>query len=103
MHYLLTYEKARDHAVRELAWQAAHRDHVFAAVDRGELLLGGPLDDPLDGSQSLLFRADSIEAVKSFASSDPYVVHGIVTRWQVRTWHTVVGKDAAEPLPESHK
>lgn len=98
MHYLLTYEKAADHADREPAWQSAHRDHVFAAVDRGELQLGGPLDDPLDGTQSLLFRADSIDVVKAFAAADPYVRHGIVVHWQVRTWHTVVGNDAAEPL-----
>lgn len=98
MHYLLTYEKAADHAEREPPWQSAHRDHVFAAVDRGELVLGGPLDDPLDGSQALLFLADTVEQVRSFAGNDPYVVHRIVTRWQVRPWHTVVGKDAAEPL-----
>ena len=98
MHYLVTYEKTADHAEREPPWQSAHRTHVFAAVDRGELLLGGPLDGPLDGSQAFLFRADSIEVVKEFAIADPYVVHGIVTRWHVRPWHTVVGRDAAEPL-----
>lgn len=98
MHYLLFYEKAPDHAVREPAHTAAHRAHVFAAVDRGELILGGPLGDPVDGANVLLFQADSPDVVKVFAEADPYVQNGIVTRWRVRKWETVVGKDAAHPL-----
>ena len=45
MHYLLFYEKVSEHAEREPPFQTAHRDHVFAAVARGELVLGGPLRD----------------------------------------------------------
>lgn len=98
MHYLLTYEKAPDHAHREASFQDAHRTHVFAAVKRGELLLGGPLDEPLNGDQALLFQAPSRSIVEAFAKADPYVVNGIVVRWDVRTWHTVVGQGASEPL-----
>lgn len=100
MHYLLFYEKAADYAEREGAVRAAHLAHVRAAVSRGELMLGGPLTDPLDGAQVLLFRADSVAAAESFAAADPYVVHGIVSRWRVRAWQTVVGAGAAVPLPE---
>ncbi len=100
MHYLLFYEKAPDHAERELPLAAAHRAHVFAAVARGELVLGGPLGDPADGSNVLLFRADSPATAEKFAADDPYVVHGVVNRWRVRTWETVVGKDAAHPLAD---
>lgn len=103
MHYLLFYEKAPDHTEREGPWQVAHLTHVFAAVDRGELILGGPLTDPLDGAQALLFRADSAAAVEAFAAADPYVMHGIVTRWRVRPWQTVVGTDAADPLPQPNR
>jgi uncharacterized protein YciI len=100
MHYLLFYEKAPDHAEREGPLQAAHRTHVMAAVARGELLLGGPLADPLDGAQALLFQADSAATAEAFAAADPYVLNGIVTRWRVRPWQTVVGAGAACPLPE---
>ena len=101
MHFLLFYEKVPDHAAREGPLQAAHRAHVFAAVARGELILGGPLTDPLDGAQALLFRADSPATAEAFAAADPYVLHGIVSRWRVRPWQTVVGEGAAVPLPES--
>ncbi len=35
--------------------------------------------------------------------ADPYVLNGLVTRWWVREWTTVVGKDAAHPvaMPEA--
>ncbi len=99
MHYLLFYEKVADYPHREPAFQAAHRDHVMAAVARGDLLLGGPLEDPLDGANVLLFRAESPTLAESFALADPYVKHGVVCRWDVRPWRTVVGKEAACPLP----
>ncbi len=100
MHYLLFYEKAPDYAQREPPLLAAHRAHVFAAVARGDLILGGPLTYPTDGANVLLFRADSAATAEAFAGADPYVQNGIVNRWHVREWQTVVGKDAACPLPE---
>jgi len=99
MHYLLFYEKVPDYSQRELPLQAAHRDHVLAAVAHGDLLLGGPLEDPVDGANVLLFRADSAVTAESFATADPYVVGGVVCRWHVRPWRTVVGREAAVPLP----
>ncbi len=99
MHYLLFYEKAPDHAEREVPLMAGHRDHLKAAIARGELLLGGPLDDPLDGTQLLLFRSETPAAAEAFAKADPYVQHGLVINWRVRRWETVVGREAANPLP----
>jgi len=99
MHYLLFYEKVPDYAEREPPLRAAHRAHLDAAVERDELLLGGILADPIDGTAVVLFRADSPAAVERFATTDPFVVHGVVNRWRVRQWHTVVGKDAASPRP----
>jgi hypothetical protein len=57
------------------------------------------LADPVDGSAVLLFQADSPAPVEACAA-DPFVLHGIVSRWWVREWQTVVGEDAAVPLPD---
>jgi len=91
MHCLLFYEKAPDFAQRQEALQPAHAAHLAAAVGRGELVLGGSLADPVDGSALLVFAGESPAAAEAFAAADPYVVHGIVVRWQVRRWDTVVG------------
>ena len=33
-----------------------------------------------------------------FAAADPYVKNGLVARWEVRRWITVVGPYAAQPV-----
>ena len=65
---------------------------------RGELVLGGALANPVDGAV-LLFRGDSPAAAEAFAAADPYVTNGLVTRWRVREWATVVGDGASVQLP----
>lgn len=96
MHHVLLYEVARDFAARRLQWRAQHLAAAWRAAERGELLLGGAFDDPLHGAM-LVFYGDAGVAER-FAQQDPYVVHGLVSRWHVRRWNTVVGEGAAEPL-----
>ena len=93
MHYLLFYEAGSDYAERRQPYRAAHLQHARAAVARGELVLGGAFANPADGAL-LLFRGDSPAAAEQFATTDPYVVNGIVRRWYVREWTTVVGAEA---------
>lgn len=69
------------------------------AVERGELVLGGALANPVDGAV-LLFRGSSPAVAERFASADPYVKNGLVTRWHVREWTTVVGPEAEVPLTD---
>jgi hypothetical protein len=54
----------------------------------------------MDGAV-LLFRGESPAAAETFAASDPYVTHGLVTQWRVRAWATVVGEEAAVPISAS--
>ena len=61
------------------------------------LVLAGALAEPIDGAV-LLFKGDSPEAAEAFAQTDPYVKHGLIARWRVRPWTTVVGDDAANPI-----
>lgn len=97
MHYLLTYELADDYLERRGAFRQAHLGLAWQAADRGELLLAGALADPAD-SAILLFQGDSPAAAEAFAQADPYVVNGIVKRWQVRAWTTVVGPGCTNPV-----
>ncbi len=99
MHYLLMYDVVPDYAERRLPLRAAHLVHAWAAVDRGELLLGGALAEPIDGAV-LLFDCDSPAPVEAFVAADPYVLNGLVTRWRVRKWTTVVGEGATTPIRE---
>ncbi|MDB5309502.1 MAG: hypothetical protein JWO38_3704 [Gemmataceae bacterium] len=98
MHYLLIYDVVPDYVERRVPLHAEHLALGRAAHARGELVLGGALADPVDGAV-LLFRGDSPAAAEAFAAVDPYVRHGLVTRWRVRAWTTVVGDGAAVPIP----
>ncbi|URW75645.1 YciI-like protein [Sphingomonas donggukensis] len=96
-HWLLTYDLAADYLERRAALRSAHLTLAQAAVDRGELVLGGALADPVDRAV-LLFAGDDAAVAEGFARADPYVTEGLVTAWRVRAWTTVVGRDAATPV-----
>ena len=98
MHYLLLYDVVEEYVGRRQPFRAAHLAYAAPFVERGELLLGGALADPVDGAV-LLFQSDGPGVAHAFAASDPYVLNGVVTRWRVRPWTTVVGALAATPLP----
>ena len=97
MHYLLFYDVAADYLVRRSQYRNRHLELAWEAHARGELQLGGALADPVDGAV-LLFTGESPEVAERFARADPYVTEGLVTRWRVRPWSTVVGAAAAAPL-----
>ena len=94
MHYLLFYEVVDDYVERRAAFRGLHLSHARAAHERGELILGGALANPVDGAV-LLFRGSSPAVAEEFAKADPYVRNGLVTTWRVREWTTVVGDDPA--------
>ncbi len=89
-HFLLFYEVVDDYVTRRLPFRPKHLALAELAADRGELLLGGALADPVDGA-ILLFRGPTREVAESFAIGDPYVQNGLVLKWTVREWTTVAG------------
>jgi uncharacterized protein len=97
MHYLLFYEGVSDYEERRKPFRGDHLRHARAAVERGELVLGGAYANPVDGAL-LLFRSTSPTIVERFAEGDPYVVNGVVKRWSIREWTTVVGEAAEVEL-----
>jgi uncharacterized protein YciI len=97
MHYLLIYDLCDDYLGRRASWRDEHLKLARAAVARGELQLGGALVEPADNA-ILLFEGDSPAAAEAFANADPYVREGLVTRWRVRGWMTVVGEHASNPV-----
>ena len=96
-HWLLVYDLAPEYLDRRPAFRDRHLERAWAAVERGELVLGGALGDPT-GQAMLLFEGNDASAAEAFARADPYVTNGLVTGWRVRPWFTVAGTDAATPV-----
>lgn len=97
MHYLLFYDVSADYLERRAQYRTEHLTLAWQASDRGELVLGGALLDPVDASV-LLFRGDSPEAAERFVKADPYVRNGLVKSWRIRPWSTAVGDKAEVPV-----
>ena len=100
MHYLLFYEVGEDYVARRAEFRNAHLELGWQASERGELVLGGALANPVDGA-ILVFKGDSPEVAENFAKVDPYVTSGLVKRWYVREWTTVAGEECTMPIRPS--
>jgi len=96
-HFLLFYDYVADVLERRPQFRAVHLNHAWAAVERGDIVVAGALADPVDGAV-LMFRGEDASVAEDFARADPYVTGGLVARWHVREWTTVVGALAATPV-----
>jgi len=61
----------------------AHRAWYQEFMARGVLLSLGPFTDR--GGSMAVFTTR--EAAEEFASGDPFVQHGVVSKWSIREWH----------------
>jgi uncharacterized protein len=96
-HFLLFYEAGPEYLERRPQFRAEHLKHAWTAAERGEIVVAGALADPLDGAV-LMFQGEDRSAAELFARTDPYVLNGLVVRWHVREWTTVVGEIAVTPV-----
>lgn len=96
-HYLLFYEVGPDFVARRATYRDLHLQHAWEYSNRGEIILAGALAEPVDQAV-LLFVGDTPAVAENFAQTDPYVVKGLVKKWYVREWATVVGDKAASPV-----
>ena len=96
-HYLLIYDLADDYLARRPDFRGAHLKLAWAAHERGEMVLGGALGEPVDRA-ILMFKGESPKVAEDFAKADPYVVNGLIKSWSVRPWMTVIGGLAANPV-----
>lgn len=95
-HFLLIYDYVPDYMERRVEFRSEHLALAWQAHEQGELVLGGIMAEPIDGAL-LWFQGDSPAIAENFATSDPYVRHGLVSSWRVRPWITAVGKNASNP------
>jgi uncharacterized protein YciI len=83
--FVLIGRDGSDGAARRLVHRDAHLRNLKPLADAGRVVYAGPL---LDASEApcgslVIFDADSLEAARRFAASDPYVVEGIFEHWEV--------------------
>ena len=88
-YYVLIYNVIDDYVSRRVPYREEHLRLAREAQNRGELLLGGALAEPVDKAL-LIFRVNDPAIIEAFVHSDPYVKNGLVTRWEIRPWTVVI-------------
>jgi uncharacterized protein YciI len=89
-YFALMYELVDDYLTRRAAFREQHLKMAHELKARGEIVLAGAFADPPDKAL-LVFRAEDRGVPESFARTDPYVINGLVKRWEVRAWTVVIG------------
>jgi uncharacterized protein YciI len=92
-YFALIYYVVAGFVSRRTAFREEHLRLVGEANRRGELLLAGALGDPADRAL-LVFRAQDRSIAEDFARNDPYVINGLVVRWEVQPWAVVIDDDS---------
>ncbi len=91
-YYALFYEVVDDFVARRAPFRREHLRLAAEARKRGEILLAGALAEPADRAL-IVFHAADKSLAEAFARQDPYVVNGLVKKWEVRPWNVVVGNE----------
>jgi len=92
-YFVLIYYVVDGFVSRRTQFREEHLRLVGEANRRSELLLAGALGDPADRAL-LVFRAQDRSIAEDFARNDPYVINGLVIRWEVQPWAVVIGNDS---------
>lgn len=90
MYFILLYEVVDDYVKKRAPFRDEHLRLANDTAEKGQLLLGGAFDNPVDGA-ALVFKADDRSVVEDFVRNDPYVKNGLITDWKIREWTVVTG------------
>jgi uncharacterized protein YciI len=88
MKYVMTYRAVEDFMPLAQQHYPAHAERVQEFADRGDLLMVGTFDEPMDGAAMGVFTTR--EAAEEFIAGDPFVRGGVVASWTVRPWNEVL-------------
>jgi hypothetical protein len=97
-YYALFYYVVDDYVARRVPYRDDHLRLAQEAHRRGELLLAGALSEPADRAL-LVFRVPDRTVVEDFVRNDPYVINGLVSRWEIGSWNVVIGNEPVDARP----
>jgi uncharacterized protein len=90
--YVLFYESADDVLSKAPAPFAAHQARLQDFHGRGEILMVGTFGAPQEQGSMAIFPTRA--AAEAFVEGDPFVLNGVVRRWEIREWNEVLAPRA---------
>jgi uncharacterized protein YciI len=88
--FALQYELVDNFVARRTLFREQHLSMLRKLHDGGHVVMAGALGEPVDRAL-LIFKGDDPSVAESFAKIDPYVLNGLVKRWEARLWNVVIG------------
>ena len=92
MKYVLFYESADDVLSKAPAHFPAHQARLQDWHARCDILMVGTFGDPQEQGSMGIFPSRA--AAEAFVAGDPFVVNGVVRRWEIREWNEMLVPDA---------
>ena len=91
MKYVLFYASADDVLSTAPAHFPAHKARLDEFHSRGDLLMVGTFGDPQEQGSMAIFATRA--AADAFVEGDPFVLNGVVRRWEIREWNEALAPD----------
>ncbi|WP_164704397.1 YciI family protein [Blastococcus litoris] len=88
MKTVMTYRAVEDFLPLAQQHGPAHVARLQEFSARGELLMVGTFDEPMNGDAMGIFTTR--EAAEEFIAGDPFVVNGVVASWTLRPWNEIL-------------
>ena len=88
VRYVLLYTSADDLLAKAPAHLPAHKARLDAFHADGTLLMVGTFGDPRAEDSMAIFTTR--EAAEEFVAGDPFVLNGVVQRWELRAWDEIL-------------
>ena len=84
MKFVSFYDMAPGALPKLMEHFPAHRARLEEFHARGDLIAAGPLGNPPEGAMGIFA---SREAAETFIKEDPFVTHGLVSKWRLVEWN----------------
>jgi uncharacterized protein YciI len=88
--YIVQYDYVENVMEKRAPFREAHLAHLGKQVERGNMILGGTVNQPPTGAL-LIFRNLKIDDIEQVIHEDPYVINGIVTKYTINPYIAVAG------------
>lgn len=88
--HVLQYDYVADALEKRKPYREAHLAFMGKQIEKGNVVLGGALDNPPTGGLIILRNLSSSD-IEKLAQQDPYVINGIVTKYAIKPYIAVVG------------
>lgn len=89
MYFILFYETVDNYVELRKPYRKAHLDILTVALENKQVVLGGALEDPADKAV-IIWKVDDIKVVEEFVANDPYVLNGLISKYEIRPWNVVI-------------